>query len=141
MNTLRINHLAVWLCIILMHAYGFLWYGPLFGERWMAFVEIDQATMQSDSMSPGIWIMNSVAIIASIYAIAWLLTTLNVRSGARGAVVAFIVTFCIHHLHVMNANMFAGDHYGLAWITGGYVLSWLTISGFVLGMWIKEKTA
>ena len=141
MNSLKINHLAVWTCIILMHGFGFLWYGPLFGERWMALVELDQATMQSDSMDPGIWILNSVAIIASIYVIAWLFVTLNVRSGMRGAMIAFLVTFCIHHLHVMNANMFAGEPYGLAWITGGYVLTWLTVSGFVLGAWTKEKIA
>ena len=57
MNNIKINHLAVWVCIILMHAFGFLWYGPLFGERWMDMVQIDQETMQSDSMDAGIWIL------------------------------------------------------------------------------------
>src|SRR5689334_12433460 len=120
MNTPRINHLAVWLCIILMHAYGFLWYGPLFGEKWMAFVEIDQATMQTDSMNPMIWVLNSVAIVASVYALAWILARMDIRSGVMGAVIAFVVVFCFHHLPLMNANMFAGEPNGLAWITGGY---------------------
>lgn len=138
MNNIKINHLAVWVCIILMHAFGFLWYGPLFGERWMDMVQIDQETMQSDSMDAGIWILNSVAIIASIYAIAWVLSALNVTSGVRGAVIAFVLTFCLHHLPTMNANMFAGQPYGLAWITGGYSLAWLTVSGFILGSWRKK---
>jgi hypothetical protein len=138
MNNIKINHLAVWVCIILMHAFGFLWYGPLFGERWMDMVQIDQETMQSDSMDAGIWILNSVAIIASMYAIAWVLSALNVTSGVRGAVIAFVLTFCLHHLPTMNANMFAGQPYGLAWITGGYSLAWLTVSGFILGSWRKK---
>ena len=137
MNNLKINHLAVWVCIVLMHAFGFLWYGPLFGEQWMDMVQIDQETMQSDSMDAGIWILNSVTIIASIYALAWVLSALNVTSGIRGAVIAFVLIFCFHHLPTMNANMFAGQPYGLAWITGGYSLAWLTISGFILGSWRK----
>ena len=140
MNNLRINQLAVWICIIGMHAFGFIWYGPLFGETWMTFVQMDQATMQEESMQAGVWIMNSVAIIASIYALAWLLALLNITSGIRGAGIAFIIVFCFHHLPVMNANMFAREPYGLAWITGGYSLVWLTITGFVLGSWVKQKS-
>ena len=138
MKTTKINHLAVWVCIILMHVFGFLWYGPLFGEKWLALVQMDPATMQEDSMSPGLWILNSVAIIASIYLLAWVFTRMNVTTGIQGAVAAFLITFCIHHLPLMSANMFAGEPYGLAWITGGYSLTWHTISGFILGTWIKR---
>jgi hypothetical protein len=139
MKNLKINHLAVWICIILMHAFGFLWYGPLFGEKWMAFVGFDQETMQQESMNAGVWIMNTVAIIAPIYLLAWLLTQMNITSGLRGALMAFLITFCFHHLPLMNANMFAGEPYGLAWITGGYSLAWLTVSGFILGSWVKRS--
>jgi hypothetical protein len=139
MTELRINHIAVWVCIILMHVFGFLWYGPLFGEQWMALVELDLESMQSESMNPAIWILNSIAIIAPIYMLAWLLTKLNITSGVQGAVVAFLITFSFHHLPLMNANMFAGEPYGLAWITGGYSLTWLTISGFILGSWTKPN--
>jgi hypothetical protein len=140
MNNLKINHLAVWICIVLMHAFGFLWYGPLFGETWMALVNIDQATMEQGSTEASLWILNSVAIIAPIYLMAWLFTKMNVTSGVQGAGIAFLVIFCFHHLPVMNANMFAGFPYGLAWITGGYVLAWLTVSGFILGTWTKQKS-
>lgn len=139
MNNLKINHLAVWICIILMHAFGFLWYGPLFGEKWMAFVGIDQASMQAESGHASIWVLNTIAIIAPIYLLAWLFTKMNVTSGLQGALIAFLITFCIHHLPLMNAHMFAGEPYGLAWITGGYSMAWLTITGFVLGSWTKQK--
>jgi len=39
----------------------------------------------------------------------------------------------------MNSNMFAGEPYGLAWITGGYVVVSLTIAGFILGSWVKKS--
>jgi hypothetical protein len=139
MNHLRINHAAVWTCIVVMHAFGFLWYGPLFGEQWLELVGMDQTTMQEESADIGIWIMNSVAIIASVYVLAWLLAKLG-ATGLRAAGTAFIVAFVIHHLNVMNTNMFAGVPYGLAWITGGYVVASLTISGFILGSWVKRSS-
>ena len=139
MNNLKINHLAVLVAVVLMHALGFLWYGPLFGEKWMALVGLDQASMESDSMNPGIWILNTVAIVAPIYLLAWLFTKLDVTSGIRGAGIAFLISFCFHHLALMNTNMFAGEPYVLAWITGGYVLTGMTISGFILGAWIKRN--
>lgn len=137
MNNLKINHLAVWVSIVVMHAIGFLWYGPLFGEQWLALVGMDQASMQEDSGDVGIWIMNSVAIIASVYLLAWLLAKLGV-TGIRAAATAFLVAFVIHHLNTMNSNMFAGVPYGLAWITGGYVVASHTIAGFILGSWVKK---
>lgn len=139
MNNLRINHLAVWVCIVVMHAFGFLWYGPLFGDQWLALVGMDQASMQEESGDMGVWIMNSVAIIASAYVLAWLLVKLG-ATGIRAAGIAFIVAFVIHHLNTMNANMFADVPYGLAWITGGYVVASLTIAGFILGSWVKRSS-
>lgn len=139
MSNLRINHLAVWVCIVVMHVFGFLWYGPLFGDQWLALVEMDQASMEEASADSGIWIMNSVAIIASAYVLAWLLVKLG-ATGVRAAAVGFIVAFVIHHLNTMNANMFAGAPYGLAWITGGYVVASLTIAGLILGSWVKRDS-
>jgi hypothetical protein len=38
----------------------------------------------------------------------------------------------------MSGNMFAGEPYGLAWITGGFGIVGLTVCGFILGSWIKR---
>ncbi|HEX7014164.1 MAG TPA: DUF1761 domain-containing protein [Cyclobacteriaceae bacterium] len=138
MNNLKINHVAVWVSIVVMHLVGFVWYGLLFGEQWAAFVGIDPASMESGSDEVSIWIMNSVAIIASVYVMAWLLARLG-TTGIRAAATGFVVAFGIHHLHTMNSNMFAGAPYGLAWITGGYVVVSLTIAGLILGSWVKKS--
>src|SRR5688500_68395 len=139
MNHLKINHLAVVVCLILLHALGFLWYGPLFGQKWMAMVDLDQATMESEGMDAGLWITNLIASLAPLYLLAWLFARLNVTSGLRGAVIAFLIAFCFHHLPLMSGNMFAGEHYGLAWITGGFSIVGWTLSGFILGAWTKRN--
>ena len=139
MNRLRINHLAVLVCLIWLHVLGFLWYGPLFGDQWMPMVGIDPDNMQGES-DAGLWITNLVASLAQLYVLAWLFTQLGVINGVRGAAIAFLITFGIHHLPVMSGNMFAGEPYGLAWITGGFSLVALSVSGFILGSWTRKET-
>jgi hypothetical protein len=139
MTHLKINHLAVLVCLILMHVLGFLWYGPLFGDQWMPMVGLNPENMEG-GFDAGLWITNLIASLAPLYLLAWLFTQLNVTSGMRGAVIAFLITFCFHHLSVMSGNMFAGEPYGLAWITGGFSLVGLSISGFILGAWTKRET-
>ena len=141
MNRLKINHLAVLLCVILLHVIGFLWYGQLFGEAWMSMVGLNPESTQTSSGEAGLWITNLIATLAPVYLFAWLFTKLDVTSGLRGATLAFVITFCVHHLPVMSGNMFAGEHYGLAWITGGFSLVGMTISGFILGAWTKRETS
>ena len=140
MNHLKINHLAVLVCVILLHVIGFLWYGPLFGESWMSMVGVDPGSAQSSAGQAGLWITNFVATLAPVYLLAWLFTKLGVTSGLRGAGLAFVITFCMHHLPVMSGNMFAAEHYALAWITGGFSLVGMSISGFILGAWTKRDT-
>lgn len=140
MNNLKINHLAVWVCVVLLHVLGFLWYGPLFGETWMEMVELDLDAAEGGAADAGLWITNLIAILAQLYLLAWLFMKLNVVTGARGAVLAFLITFCMHHLPLMSGNMFSGEPYGLAWITGGFSIVGLTICGFILGAWIKKDS-
>lgn len=139
MNNLKINHLAVLVCVVLMHVLGFLWYGPLFQEQWMAYVGFDMAKAEANPPGAGLWIMNFVAIVAPVYALAWLFTKLDVSSGVRGAGIGVLISFAFHHLSTMSGNMFAAMPYGLAWITGGYQLVAMAISGFVLGAWTKKN--
>jgi hypothetical protein len=136
MKNLKINHLAVLVCVIFLHILGAIWYGTLFLETWTGMVGLDMENPPEAGIS--LWIMNFIAQVAPVYLLAWLFTKLDVTSGVRGAGIAFLITFCFHHLSLMSGNMFAGQPYGLAWITGGFSVVGLTISGFILGSWIKR---
>ncbi len=138
MNNLKINHLAVLVSVVLLHALGMIWYGTLFMDSWIAMVGMEMDN-PDNPQGAGLWITNSLAIIAAVYIIAWILVRLGVTSGIRGAGIAFLVTFCLLHLTLMRNHMFAGDPYGLAWINGGYALTGNTIAGFILGAWTKNK--
>ena len=139
MNSIKINHLAILVCVVLMFALGFLWYGPLFGAQWIQMVDIDMEAAQANPPGAGLWVTNLVSCVAPLYALAWLFAKINTTSGIQGAIIGFVISFCFHLLPEMTSNMFAQQPYGLAWITGGYSLASMTLSGFIIGAWTKKS--
>ena len=137
-TTLKINHLAILVCLILSFALGFLWYGPLFGESWLAMVGLDEAAVAANPPGAGEWITNVISSLIPLYVMAWLFIKLDVRNGIRGALLALLIAFSFDFLHRMTSDMFAKAPYALVWITGGFDMVYLTISGFILGAWRKE---
>jgi hypothetical protein len=139
-NTLRINHLAILVCVILSFIIGYIWYTPLFGEQWMAMVGLDQATIEANPPGAGIWITNLLSSLVPLYVLAWIYVKLDIRNGIKGASIALLVSFSFHFLPGMTSDLFAKAPYELIWITGGFSMVFMTISGFILGSWIKTKS-
>ena len=139
MEKLTINHLAVWVSIILATAIGFLWYGMLFQEQWMEMVGLDLAKIEANPAGTSIWITNFIATIVPIYTLAWLFTKLNISSGIQGATYGLLIAFAFVFLTRMTSDMFAMNPYGLTWIEGGNNLVVLSLAGFILGAWRKYK--
>ena len=136
---LKINHLAVWLSVILLFGLGFLWYGPLFGEQWMAMVGLSMAEVEANPPGAAIWISNVVSTVIPLYVLAWLFTKLNVKSGLMGLFYGLIISFSFVFLSKLTGDMFAQNPYALSWITGGYDMVALSVTGFILGAWRKYK--
>ncbi len=139
MGTLKINHLAVWVVIVLLHVLGFLWYGPLFGDQWMELEGLDMATLEANPPGAGVWITNFIATVVPVYVLAWLFTKLNIENAGTGALVGLLIAFAFSHLSTMTSDMFAQEHYELSWITGGFNLVAMAIAGLVLGAWRKYQ--
>lgn len=139
MNTLKINHIAVWVSVVLSFALGFLWYGAIFGDAWMAMVELDPAVVEANPPGVGVWVTNTLASVVQMYVLAWLFTKMNVDNGMHGAMIGLLIGLTFNHLPGMTSGMFSQYPYGLAWVTGGFSMALLAIAGFVLGVWTKKE--
>jgi len=137
MEQLKINHAAVWVSVVLMFAFRFLWFGPLFGDKWMALVGLDMATIEANPAGAAVWISNTLATVIGVYTLAWLFTKMNVGSVGEGALTGLIIGFAFVFLSHMISGFFAQAPYALAWINGGHDMVALMISGAVLGAWRK----
>lgn len=138
-SNLKINHLAILVCVVLSFVLGFAWYGPLFGDAWMGMVGLDLATIEANPPGAGAWITNLIASVVPLYALAWMFVKMDVRSGIRGAAIGLLIAFSFNFLSRMTSDMFAQAPYALAWITGGFDMAIITISGFIIGAWTKTK--
>ncbi len=137
MKQLKINHIAVWANIVLLHVLGFLWYGPLFGDSWMEMVGITMEDAEAGSAAAGLWITNFIATVIPMYVLAWLFTKLNVDNPVKGLLTGLLIAFSFNFLSTMTGDMFAQNPYALSWITGGFELVAFSIAGFILGAWRK----
>lgn len=140
MKELKVNHLAVGVAVVLQFVLGFLWYGPLFGDPWMAAVGLDMAAIEADPAGAGEWMTNIVSSVVSMYVLAWLYTKIPVTSLVQGLFLGLLIGFAFVLLSAMGNGMFAKDPYELAWITGGYTTVGLGVGGAVFGAWKKYKS-
>lgn len=137
MENLKINHLAVWLSVVLLFALGFLWYGPLFGETWMGMVGLSREFMEANPPGAGIWISNVIGTVITVYVLAWLFTKLKINNALKGFIYGLLIAFSFNFLSTMVSGMYAQYPYGLAWITGGFDMTAMALSGLILGAWTK----
>lgn len=137
----HINHLAILVCVIALFVLGFIWYGPLFGDSWMEMVGLDPEQVEANPPGAGVWLTNLVATVLPLYVLAWLLLKMDVKTGLKGAWIGFVISFSFVFLSQMTGDMFAKAPYALSWITGGYSMLALTLSGLILGAWAKRPSS
>ncbi|NNC47743.1 MAG: DUF1761 domain-containing protein [Sphingomonas sp.] len=129
---MELNWIAIIVAAVSAFVLGGIWYGPLFGKKWMAHVGItEQMIEESKSMMPKVYglafVLNLVAVIAFA---AFLGNEVDVATGAMYGLVAGLfwvaASFGISYL-------FEGRPLGLWLINGGYHTLQFTIFGAIIG--------
>ncbi|MEL7530711.1 MAG: DUF1761 domain-containing protein [Bacteroidota bacterium] len=137
MKNLKINHLAVWVSVVLISALGFLWYGALFQDPWMEMVGLTKDTIDANPPGALTWIANTLATAAPLYVIAWLFTQIPIESAVKGALIASLIAFTFTMMTRIMSGVFSMDPYELAWLEGGYDCISMAIGGAIIGGWRK----
>lgn len=101
-------------------------------------VGIDLATIEANPASAGAWITNVISAVASVYLLAWLFVKLSVDSLSKGLLYGFLIGFVFVSLSVKTTGAFNDDPYWLAFVTGGFTTTGLTVAGGMLGIRTKK---
>ena len=138
----KINHLAVWILVVVHQLIGFGWYA-VFGELWLRY----HARTMTDIEQTHDFVPYLVAIAASIavnYALAWLISRLNATSAVAGLKIAIVCWFAFLFVEFATVSAFSAfetDPWPLVFINMGRpFLAW-SLSGLVLGVWQKRAPA
>ncbi len=139
MKELTINHLAVWLIVVIGQLIPALWYG-LFSESWMAYNELTMDYIEANQrVTP--YIASIVSSVIFAYVLAWVFKQMRVESALNGLAIGLLMGFAFTHLPLLIQNLFSFRPYGLSWIDGGVNLVIWGVAGAILGGWRKYRTA
>jgi hypothetical protein len=140
---MRINWVAVLVATLASMFIGFLWYGVLFQEQWMAghgiTMEGEKAFKNGEEMpmSAAPMIINFVAMAVYALVLNWLLGLTGMTTWMDGAKVGGAIGLLMA-IGVYVGNMFAQNPMSVTMVDASYVLVLFTAIGAILGGWRKR---
>jgi hypothetical protein len=135
--TMRINYLAVFLCAVLYFLLGWLWFGVLFGQRWMQLEGIAMTQEAPKAMAEQ-FITSFLLGLLMAYVLANLCAWRNANTAARGAAIGVLLWIGFIGPVTFTTNMYEGKPALLFAINNFYPLVGLWLMGIVLGLWKKK---
>jgi hypothetical protein len=135
---MKINYLAVVVSAVAYWMVGGLWYGLLFGPRWMALENL--TIEQGKSMNSALpYIVTFVLDLLIAYVLANLCSWRNANTAGRGSAVGVLlwvgivapITYTTHMYEMRPAQLFM--------INECYPLIGLCLMGVILGAWTKKS--
>ena len=137
---MQINYGAVLVCGVLAMILGAIWYGPLFGKKWMEIICADEIDMERrKEMMKGVWKLYLTQFILTLfqaYVLAHYILGWQDASGVENALwiwAAFIIPT------IAASSMWNNDSAKVSWarflIQAGYQLILFVIFGLILGLW------
>lgn len=132
----KINHLAVWVLVVIHQLIPMVWYGAL-SDKWMALNNLTMKDIEA-SPSPMPYIVAIVTAIVFNYFLAWLFIKLNLSGAVNGLLFAALIFISCIALEVTTHNMFQMRPFELTLINMGHTFLNFCVSGLLLGLWVKK---
>ncbi|MFZ5390929.1 MAG: DUF1761 domain-containing protein [Patescibacteria group bacterium] len=137
---MQINYLAVIVCSVLAMIIGALWYGPIFGKKWLEIVgaNINDLTAREamKKRAGPLYFVQFLLTLFQVYVLAYYISGWSEVSGLENSLwiwAAFIIPT------VAGAAMWNNDSARVSWarflIQGGYQLVLFVLFGLVLDFW------
>lgn len=140
MEPVVINYWAVLVCGVLSMVLGAVWYGPLFGKKWMEIVgvsEEDLARRKEMQKAAGpLYLVQFALTLFQVLVLAHLIADTQRASGLERAVwiwAAFVIPT------LAGSSMWTNEATRVKWarflIQGGYQLVIFVVFGLVISVW------
>jgi hypothetical protein len=139
----KTNWLAIAAAVVVSMIIGFLWYGLLFQNQWMAG---NGFTMEGEKMfkdgveipmSSTPMIFNTIAMVVYALIMNWLLGRIGANTWMDGAKVGGAIGLMMA-VGVYIGNLFAQNPMSLTMVDGSYSLVLFTLIGAIVGGWQKK---
>jgi surface polysaccharide O-acyltransferase-like enzyme len=135
---MKTNYVAVVVCAVVYWLVGGLWYGLLFGTRWMALENM--TAEQGRSMSSALpYIITFLLNLLIAYVLSQLCSWRNANTVGRGAAIGVLlwvgivapITYTTYMYEMRSKELFAINEF--------FPLVGLCLMGAILGAWTKKS--
>jgi len=134
----KTNYLAVVLSAVAYWMLGAIWYGVLFGQRWMALEGITMA--QSRSVNPALpYLISLLLDLLIAFVLAQVCLWRHANTALRGAGIGALLWIGIVGPIVLTTYVYEMRSKELFAINEFYPLLGLCLMGAILGAWTKIK--
>jgi hypothetical protein len=135
----KINHLAVWILVIVYFLIGWGWYA-ICGNTWL---NLHARTMTDIERTHNIsaYLLAFVASILVNYALAWLISRMNATNAVAGLKISLVCWFAflfVEYATICVFSSFETNPWPLVFIDMGRPFIGFAVSGLVLGAWRKS---
>jgi len=136
---MKTNYAAVFIAALAYWLLGAVWYGVLFGARWMVLEKV--SVEQAKSMNPVVpYVVSFVLNILIAYSLAQICIWRNANTIGRGASVGVLlwigfvgpITFTTYMYEMRPTELFAINQF--------YPLAGMVLMGAIIGTWTKKST-
>ena len=134
MESLTINHLAVFVCAALNLGLGALWYSPImFYKGWLAETKLNEEELAKQNPAKTYGLAFLFSLIIS-YNLAFFLGD-SASDAIWGATAGFLAGFGWSTLIFAIIALFEQKSWKYIFINGGFITVYFTLIGFILGVW------
>jgi hypothetical protein len=135
---MKTNYAAIVVSAVAYWLLGALWFGVLFGQRWMALEGM--STEQARSMNPVLpYTITFVLNLLIAFVLAQLCLWRNANTAARGAAIGVLLWIGIVGPLSVTTYMYEMRPKELFAINEFFSLVGLCLMGVILGAWTKSK--
>lgn len=137
---MEINYVAIVVCAVISMIVGAVWYGPLFGKKWMEIVGVDaqdkKAREKMQKSAGPLYFIQFVLVLFQLYVLSYYIKGWRDVSGVTNALWiwgAFVMPT------IAGSAMWTNDKPKVVkarfLIQSGYQLVLFILFGFILGTW------
>ena len=138
---MSINYLAVLVCGVLAMLGGYIWYGPLFGKRWMEVIGSDKKSQEErkkmQASAGPLYLVQFLLTLFQVYVLAYLMVC---WPGSNGWKLSTFLWAGFVMPTIAASAMWNNDSSKVSWarflLQAGYQLVMFIIYGYILTVWI-----
>lgn len=131
-DILALNWWAILVATLSSFVLGGLWYGPLFGKRWLRALGKSEYDLTPSAIP---FVIAFVTSFITCFAIAWLVAILGLSTWEQGALLGLIVGVAFIACSSISDGAFCRFSWALLSIQAVYRVLHCVLAGVILAVW------